>query len=255
MTAVPEIVQKAGGNMKDAQDRTDEISREQGQEKIKEKVSGWYYADLAVAIAVVVGLGATGVSLFWAFSFGKGLVSLAPVAAAIIGATVFVYKDKYQVQLSEPLRIASGIVRGILYTVAAAAFALTYIMRLGDSPVFYNIRREIFSENFADHGEDFLRYIPDKIPKNAEDYEIICSPRFLQAEAHFEISYVTSPEQLEEYRDFAEAKGAIKKDTSEFNYHTSAYEQAEVWSFPSKNGNQNQYIIFPESGYFMACAY
>ena len=211
MTAIPETIQKAGGNMKDGQDRTDEFFSEQGQEKIKEKVSGWYYADLAVSIAVVIGLGATGVSLFWAFSFGRKLVSLVPVAAVIIGAAVFVYKDKYRVQLSKPLRIVSGIIRVVLYSAAAAAFALPCIMRLGDSPVFYNIQREIFSENFADCGEEFLRYIPDKIPKNAVDYTIRCSPRFLQAEAHFEISYAASPEQLEEYRDFAEANGAKKR--------------------------------------------
>ena len=242
--------------MKDGQDRTDEFFSEQGQEKVKEKVSRWYYADLAVSIAVIVGLGATGVSLFWAFSFGRKLVSLAPVAAAIIGAAVFVYKDKYQVQLSKPLRIVSGIVRGILYTAAAAAFVLPCIMRLGDSPVFYNIQREIFSENFADRREDFLRYIPDKIPENAGDYTIRCSPRFLQAEAYFEISYVTSPEQLEEYRNFAEANGAKKKISNEFNYQTSAYEQAEIWSFPSTKGysNYNQYVIYPESGYFVAYA-
>lgn len=240
--------------MKNTQDRTDKISREQEQEKIKEKVSGWYYADLAVSIAVIIGLGVTGVSLFWAFSFGRKLVSLAPVAAVIIGAAVFAYKDKYRVQLSKPLRIASGIVRGILYTAAAAAFVLPCIMRLGDSPVFYNIQREIFSENFADRGEDFLRYIPDKIPENAGDYTIRCLPRFLQAEAHFEISYATSPEQLEEYRDFAEANGAKKKISNEFNYQTSAYEQAEIWSFPSAKGNHNQYVIYPESGYFVAYA-
>lgn len=79
------------------------------------------------------------------------------------------------------------------------------------SPVFYNIQREIFGEMFADHGKGFLRYIPDKIPENAGDYTIRCSPRFLQAEAYFEISYVTSPEQLEEYRNFAEANGAKKR--------------------------------------------
>lgn len=108
MTEIPETIQKAGGNMKDGQDRTDEFFSVQGQEKVKEKVSRWYYADLAVSIAVIAGLGATGVSLFWAFSFGRKLVSLAPVAAAIIGAAVFAYKDKYQVQLSKPLRIARG---------------------------------------------------------------------------------------------------------------------------------------------------
>lgn len=207
MTEIPETIQKAGGNMKDGQDRTDEFFSEQGQEK----VSRWYYADLAVSIAVIVGLGATGVSLFWAFSFGRKLVSLAPVAAAIIGAAVFVYKDKYQMQLSKPLRIVSGIVRGILYTAAAAAFAIPCIMLFVKSPVFYNIQREIFGEMFADHGKGFLRYIPDKIPENAGDYTIRCSPRFLQAEAYFEISYVTSPEQLEEYRNFAEANGAKKR--------------------------------------------
>lgn len=251
MTEIPETIQKAGGNMKDGQDRTDEISREQGQEKIKEKVSGWYYADLAVAIAVLIGLGATGVSLF--FSFSIKLVFLAPVAAAIIGAAVFVYKDKYQLQLPKPLRIVSGIVRGILYTAAAVAFAIPCIMLFVKSPVFYNIQREIFGEMFADHGKGFLRYIPEEIPENAENYSITCFPGFVQNGPHFMISFSTTQEQLDEYRDFAKANGAALWSTNEeLNRSTDCYEPAEQWVFTSSLYHSTYYLIYPESGYFVA---
>lgn len=57
---------------------TEEIPNEQ-EHQTAEKVSRWYYADLTVSLAAVIGIGAIG--LFLIYPFSAKLVFLAPAAA------------------------------------------------------------------------------------------------------------------------------------------------------------------------------
>lgn len=105
---------------------------------------------------------------------------------------------------------------------------------------------------YTDRGECFLRFIPEEIPKNTENYSIYIRPGVMRAACPvFEVSFSASQEQLEEYRKIARANGGALISTGErLNRFTDVYEPHELWTFRTLSFGL-QYAIYP-SGYFTA---
>lgn len=224
-----------------------EISGDNGQEQVKQNVSGWYYADITAAIAVFIGLGAT-----WA-GMAYYVICHVSVAAFVIAVTVNLCKKLYCKKPPKPLRIFLGVVRGVLYSVGAASLAVPVIM-MSDAPVLFPLQQAIYRENYSDRGERIFHFLPDKIPKNAADYKIRMVPAILQGEPYIQIEFFTDNAQLDSYREYAESCGAVRETPAdswkEYLTEKTSSSEAEAWKFPA-DGYTPYYYICPESGYFM----
>lgn len=221
------------------------------EENIRIKPSGWYYADLAVAVVTLLGLGFTGLSIIY-----HAAIFYVPVIAFFAIIIVGLSKKRYTHKLSKPCRIAAGIIRGTLYAIVLFSFAVPVIMDKSE-PALYPLQKAIYLKNYTDP-ESIFDFLPDNIPSNAENYRVRFVPKFLQGEANIQIDFFTDPPQLEEYRNYAQSRGAVKlnrKDGWEqayINERTGREEAVEIWEFPARTGGYHAvYCICPESGYFM----
>ncbi len=211
---------------------------------IREKPSGWYYADLAVAIVTVLGLGFTWISIIYQAIFYIPVIAF---AAIII---VLLCKKYYLVRLAKPWRIAAGFIRVTLYAVVLLSFAVPFIMFTSDDPALYPVQKEIYRLNYVDRGERVLYFLPDNIPDDAGDYKIKMFPGLMQAEDYIRIEFFTSSGQLTEYRNFAQSCGAVKTEAICVNEVTGREETVESWKFHIYGDRYAVYFIWPESGYF-----
>lgn len=218
-----------------------------GREQVKAKPSGWYYADLAVAIAVFVGLGVTWMALAY------NVIFHVPAAALVIAVAVSSCKRLYSKKPPKPLRIALGVVRGMLYAAGAASFAVPVIM-MSDEPELFPLQQAIYRENYSDRGESIFYFLPDKIPENAADYNIRMVPALLQGAPYIQIEFFTDTAQLDNYREYAVSCGAVMETPGDgwqkYLTEKTGSSYVEAWKFPS-NGYTPYYYICPESGYFM----
>lgn len=224
---------------------------DKADENIRIKPSGWYYADLAVAVLTVLGLWFTMTPvMFWAFS-------RVLIIALIAGIIVYARKKYYADKLSKPWRIAAWVIRGTLYALALFSLSTPFIIS-ADLPVLYPLQKAIYLKNYT-NPESIFDFLPDNIPSNAENYRVRFVPKFLQGEANIQIEFFTDPPQLEEYRNYAKSRGAVKLNRNEgweqayINERTGREEAAEIWEFPAPTGGgyPASYCICPESGYFM----
>lgn len=217
---------------------------DKAEENIRIKPSGWYYADLAVAAVTVLGLGFTGINMVYHVIF------YVPVIAFILFNIVFSCKEHYTHKPSKPWRIASGVIRGVLYAIALFSFAVPVIMEKSE-PDLYPLQKTIFSFNYTDRGKSTLYFLPDKIPRNARDYKIEMFPGLLQEKDRIRIEFFTTSEWLAVYRSHAQSCGAVKSTERYENKKTGMEESAEVWKFRIYEERYAVYYICPESGYFM----
>lgn len=229
------------------------ISGENGQEQGREKVSGWYYADLAVAIVALVLTSGS-----W-LPFMFCMLRPFPGIFLAAGILVFASKGHYRknVRGGRPRRIAAGIGRGIFYAAALTAVGLNYAA-ISAEPALYPVRKAIYCFNYGDMAESIFCFLPDKIPGNAENYQITMSPRFLQGEAIVGLKFITDKAWLDSYRDRAADCGAVKKNAGSLwqksvKEATGIEEALELWEFPRQEygGHRAVCVIGPESGYFM----
>lgn len=217
---------------------------------IDAKPSGWYYADLTVAIVTVLGLCLTWVSMVYQ------TVAYIPFIALIAGIIVYSRKEYYADKLSKPWRIVTGIIRGALYAIALFSLSVPFIMS-ADVPFIYPVQKAVYLKNYTDP-ESIFGFLPDTIPSNAENYKVRFVPKVLQGEAYIQIEFFTDRLQLEKYRAYAQSCGAVKTEANKgwqeyLNEKTGTAEGAEAWEFPASTGGgcRAAYYICPESGFFM----
>ncbi|MDE6592050.1 MAG: hypothetical protein K2K57_03175 [Oscillospiraceae bacterium] len=223
---------------------------DKAEEYIRAKPSGWYKADLTVAVVTVLGVWFTFLGMAYRVALDVSIIAL------IAGIIVFARKKHYSDKLSKPRRIAAGVIRGVLYAIALSAFAVPFFMKV-QSPFLYPVQKAIYCFNFGDMRESTLYFLPDNIPDDAGEYKIKMVPGVLQSESFIQIEYSTSSEQLSEYRSFAQSCRAVKVETNKgwqeyLNEKAGREQTVEQWKFTAPAGGYYaSYYICPESGYFL----
>ncbi|MCM1578969.1 MAG: hypothetical protein NC078_09245 [Ruminococcus sp.] len=219
-----------------------------GEAYVSPKPSGWYYADMAVAVGTVLWQWFT----FTAMIFRA--VAYVPFIALGAGMIVHSRKEYYADKLSTPWRIVTGTIRAGLYALALFSCSLIFIMG-ADEPALYPLQKAVYMKNYREPENIFL-FLPDNIPLDAKNYKAQFTPAFLQGSAFIRIEFFTESTQLNKYRDFAKKCGAVKTSAhdswAEYIAGTAGItETPEEWQFPVKGGYHAYYYIWPESGYFM----
>ncbi|MDE6592049.1 MAG: hypothetical protein K2K57_03170 [Oscillospiraceae bacterium] len=225
-----------------------ECAENESIKSAKNRVSAWYYIDFAVNL--LVSPFAFFISFFYTIYFKFFAIEF------VCFFVMCIFPDYYKKPPAAHLiRVIMGIVRAVVYTVALTVVALS-CMQASKQPVFYPVDKAVFCANYTDPDEMFF-FLPDKIPSNARDYQRSFMPGWLDR-ASISIDFFTDTAQLEEYRNFAQSRGAVKvetnKDLQEYlNERTGREEAVEVWEFPEpkSGGYHATYCICPESGYLM----
>lgn len=159
------------------------------------------------------------------------------------------YKD---IERSVLFKRITASIRTFSYIVVIIAVILP--LTLGnDWKWYYPIQKLIYGVD-----EETKQFLPDKIPHNAERYEVsFCRPPFPGA-SRIEMSFFTDSKTLDTYRDKAIKSGAVssseKVDKSLWNNEMAEqgvpYEQAKFYFYPG--GSEyfpKVYILEESTGY------
>lgn len=219
--------------------------------KDERKVSKWRLIDFIVCF------------LFWLFSpvLIFACFRLSFLCFLSMGLLIFIALGKSFYYIDEPskksFKIASTVIRSILYAIAIA-FGI-HLFAMGNNwKWYYPVQKAVFCSNY-EGGGDFY-FLPDKIPKNAENYQVRFIPKVLQGAAVIDISFYTDIDTLKKYEEKALAANAEmfqitdEKCMGWFNTLTEKgieTEGAIVYEFQSRGWYTPIYIINENTGYFM----
>lgn len=214
-------------------------------EKVQHEISKWRIADILAPILILV------FSMYYAaYSYYQIMMFAAiPVLLVVILMRPLYYKEK---KYGKGFRITTTIIRIIGYIAVISAVMLPFTM--GRSwKWYYPVQKLIYGAD-----AETKKFLPEHIPENAENYEVIFCRSGFPGATRIEISFFTDSETLDEYRDKAIENGAksISEAASRNRWYAEMqqqgvpYEKAEYYFYP--NGSERfpkVYILEETTGY------
>lgn len=215
------------------------------KEKVQHEISKWRVVDI-IAISIILFFS----MLFSMYPFCP-IVLLASIL--ILPVIVFIrslyYKD---VERSNLFKRITALIRTLGYIVVIMTVFLLSSMG-NDWKWYYPIQKLIYGVD-----EKAEQFLPDKIPDNAENYEVIFCRYVFPGATRIEISFFTDSKTLDAYRDKAIKSGAVSSSEKvgknrwkdEMLAKGVPYEQAEFYFYPGGSEHfPKVYILEETTGY------
>jgi len=157
-------------------------------------------------------------------------------------------------------------IRISVYSAVIILFILPFTIHL-QLKEYYPVQRAMYLSNYTD-GSTLEYLLPDKIPKNAEDYYIRLVPKILQGSAQVDIKFITDADTVARYRSKALDYGAVlvpETITDEYGEETEnpkfsvwknylekdgiSTDDAEVYILKHGYENTPAYVLSQKAGY------
>lgn len=230
---------------------------------IKPHLSGWFWADLAAAVSVVL-LGAFAV-MAYSFLSPVYLLCMILVIAIPVGRRQYLVSDEEQ--QFRPRKKPVIIVLRTVYYCAVIIFFIIPMMMHWDIKQLYPVQRSVFISNRAAGRSSFEMLLPEKLPENVSLYRAKFIPKVFQGKAGIEVSFFTDTDGVQQFSAKAESCGAqavdftpqktpegttditdqAKKWLNIFNQKGLNPKEPEVWLFG--DDGSGAWLIDKESGF------
>lgn len=215
------------------------------KEKIQSEISKWRVADI---IAIIILL------FFSMFSVMYPYYQILMLAAIMVLPVIIFIRSLYnkEIERSNLFKRTTALIRTLSYIVVIIAVILPFTMD-NAWKWYYPIQKLIYGVD-----EETTQFLPDKIPDNAEKYEVIFCRAPFPGATRIEISFFTDSQTLDTYRDKAIKSGAVSgsKNVSKNRWYNEMsakgvpYEQAEFYFYPGERERfPKVYILEETTGY------
>lgn len=215
------------------------------KEKVQCEISKWRSADI-IAIIIILFFSMCGVNYLY--------YQILILAAIMVLPAIIFMRSLYnkEIERSNKFKRTTALIRTFSYTVVIIAVILPFTMG-NDWKWYYPIQKLIYGVD-----EEAQHFLPDKIPDNAEKYEVIFCRAAFPGATRIEISFFTDSQTLDIYRDKAIKSGAVSssKNASKNRWYNEMsakgvpYEQAEFYFYPGGSEHfPKVYILEETTGY------
>lgn len=199
------------------------------EEKSGHQISKWQKADAFVIAVLLFG------GLF--FLMYKYYVIMAFIGFIVL-LILFFSRSLYDkdIERSKLFKRTAILLRAVGYTVVAISVIIPFTMGK-NWKWYYPIQKMVYGTN--DSADNFL---PDKIPDNAENYEVIFCRAAFPGASRVEISFFTDGDTLDMYRS-----KAIRNCASNDNENVAKsrwYHEMEAQGVPYENA---EYYFYPDA--------
>ena len=128
---------------------------------------------------------------------------VASIPALILIELSGAWYDK-DIPRSRTFRRVTGILRAVIYTVVIAAAVFPFVLQAHAWKWAYPIQRAMYLSHYQD-GSIVETLLPEKLPEQAEQYEIRMIPAMLQGAGGIDICYYTDTATVKTYQQKAQS--------------------------------------------------
>lgn len=190
-------------------------------------LSGWFWLDLAAALAVVL----LGGLIVLTYSFLEIVYLLCMILVIAIPLCRKLYRTSNDEETFRTRKKPFIIVlRTVYYCAALSVFVIPMMMHC-DIKQVYPVQRSIFISNNPACRSSIERILPEKLPEEVFRYNARFIPAVLQGEAGIEVSFFTDTDGIQQFSETAKSSGAQAVDFSPQKTleGTDISDQAEYW--------------------------
>ncbi len=207
--------------------------------------SAWFTLDILVLLCVLGGTMFFGMYLYYRYAM------LAAFAGILV---VLLCAGRYRTDEKPRRKAGSAVLRTLLYLACAVALLLPLSLSW-DWKAYYPIQKCVYGMN-----ADAEKFLPDRIPDNAEDYEALFCRSVFPGASRIILQFYTDSETIAAYRARALGYGAVttcdaappSRFAQELAEHGVSMDSAEFYYYPGASDHfPRVYILEETTGFVM----